>query len=516
MASADACHRPPRTVTLQFDDNALLPLLYGEHDRHLAQIEQRAGVRLASRGNRLTITGSAEAAGIAEARRCARCGSGLERGESLAIAEVEAAMRLAEGEARSPADAPEPRLPLSDLRQIRTRKGAIGPRSVAQSGYMDLLALHEMVFGIGPAGTGKTYLAVAQGVALLMAGRVDRIVLSRPAVEAGERLGFLPGDMKEKVDPYLRPLYDALHDMMPAEQVAAAHRRRRDRDRAAGLHARPYPGPLLRHPGRGAEHHAGPDEDVPDPHGRGDADGHHGRSEPGGPAPGQKSGLVEAISICDDVPGIGFTHFDEQDVVRHPLVGRIVTAYGRAESGRGPPGPVRRAAGAPLGRSWMSPGSSLPDSGFAAAGLSDVEIVFAAPGWRGAVPRAEAMARRAVEAALADQGAFGAISPPAHRRRRDEAPERRIPRQGEGDQRALLPRALCQPDLGDLALSLGVVRREAAAEAPRRHPPTRISSCMACCTCWATTTSSPARPGAWSRPRRASCTGWACPIRGGG
>ncbi|MFN7332377.1 MAG: PhoH family protein, partial [bacterium] len=100
------------------------------------------------------------------------------------------------------------------------RKGAIVPRSAAQAAYIDMLSRNDMVFGIGPAGTGKTYLAVAQGVALLQSGRVDRIVLSRPAVEAGERLGFLPGDMKEKVDPYLRPRYDALHDMLPADQVA--------------------------------------------------------------------------------------------------------------------------------------------------------------------------------------------------------------------------------------------------------------------------------------------------------
>ena len=112
-----------------------------------------------------------------------------------------------------------------------------------------------MVFGVGPAGTGKTYLAVAQAVAMLQAGKVDRIVLSRPAVEAGERLGFLPGDMKEKVDPYLRPLYDALHDMMPAEQVIRRLSQRRDRGGAAGLHARPHAGARLCDPRRGAEHH---------------------------------------------------------------------------------------------------------------------------------------------------------------------------------------------------------------------------------------------------------------------
>jgi phosphate starvation-inducible PhoH-like protein len=318
-----------RTVTLQFDDNALLPLLYGEHDRHLAQIEQRIGVRLASRGNRLTITGSAEASGIAEAA-LRGLWKRLERGEAVGIAEVEAAMRLSEGAARL-SDGAEPRLPLSDLPAIRTRKGAIAPRSQAQTGYMDQLGKHEMVFGVGPAGTGKTYLAVAQGVALLMAGRVDRIVLSRPAVEAGERLGFLPGDMKEKVDPYLRPLYDALHDMMPAEQVArritsgeieiaplAFMRGRTLAHCFAILDEAQNTTPaqikmFLTRMGEGTRMVITGDPsqvDLPN---------------------GQKSGLVEALSVLDGVQGIGVTRFAEQDVVRHPLVGRIVAAYNRAD-----------------------------------------------------------------------------------------------------------------------------------------------------------------------------------------
>jgi hypothetical protein len=136
----------------------------------------------------------------------------LEQGKGVSRGDVDAAIRMMDAD-------PDPRLPLSDLPAIQTRRGAVGPRSPGQTTYMEMLQRHEMVFGIGPAGTGKTYLAVAQAVALLQAGRVDRIVLSRPAVEAGERLGFLPGDLKEKIDPYLRPLYDALHDMMPGDQV---------------------------------------------------------------------------------------------------------------------------------------------------------------------------------------------------------------------------------------------------------------------------------------------------------
>jgi phosphate starvation-inducible protein PhoH and related proteins len=318
-----------RSVTLQFDDNGLLPLLYGEHDRHLARIEQRLGIRLGSRGNRITIAGAAGRTETAEAvlRELWRR---LERGQSVGTAEVEAALRMAEGEAEG-----DPRLPLQDKPEIRTRKGAIAPRTPAQAAYIEMLARQEMVFGVGPAGTGKTYLAVAQGVALLQAGRVDRIVLSRPAVEAGERLGFLPGDMKEKVDPYLRPLYDALHDMLPAEQVARritsgeieiaplAFMRGRTLahcyailDEAQNTTAAQMKMFLTRM-GEGTRMVVTGDPTQVDL-----------------PA-GQRSGLVEALEVLDGVGGIGVTRFDERDVVRHPLVARIVAAYGRADDARG-------------------------------------------------------------------------------------------------------------------------------------------------------------------------------------
>jgi len=332
-----------RSVTLQFEDNALLPLLYGEHDRHLARIEQRCGVRLASRGNRLTITGTAERTTMAE-QVLRGLWRGIERGQAPSASEVEAAIRMAEGEMEQ-----DPRLPLQDIPQIRTKRGAIAPRTPAQSAYMETLAKHEMVFGVGPAGTGKTYLAVAQGVALLQAGRVDRIVLSRPAVEAGERLGFLPGDMKEKVDPYLRPLYDALHDMLPAEQVArrlaageieiaplAFMRGRTLAHCFAILDEAQNTTPaqmkmFLTRMGEGTRMSiTGDPSQVDLPH-------------------GQKSGLVEAISILRDVPGIGFTYFDERDVVRHPLVGRIVSAYGKMDGARPASGDTRgRVAGKEL------------------------------------------------------------------------------------------------------------------------------------------------------------------------
>ncbi len=315
-----------RSVTLSFDDNQLLPLLYGEHDRHLSRIEMRLGVRLGSRGNRLTITGTPERTEVAEAA-LADLWQRLQKGEHVGTAEVEAAMRMAEGVQEA-----DPRLPLQDIPAIRTRKGAIAPRSPAQAAYMDMLARSEMVFGIGPAGTGKTYLAVAQGVALLQAGRVDRIVLSRPAVEAGERLGFLPGDMKEKVDPYLRPLYDALHDMMPAEQV-------KRRMEAGEIEV----APLAFMRGRTLAHcYAILDEaqnTTPAQMkmfltrmGEGSRMVVTGDPTQVDLPPGQSSGLAEALSILDGVEGIAIARFAERDVVRHPLVGRIVAAYGRADA----------------------------------------------------------------------------------------------------------------------------------------------------------------------------------------
>ena len=337
----------PRSVTLGFDDNALLPLLLGEHDRHLARIEQRLGVRLTARGNRVTIFGNPDGAGIAEAV-LKGLWKRLQRGEATGMADVDAALRMADG---APGAAGEdPRLPLADLPAIRTRKGAIAPRSRTQMAYMDCLQRHEMVFGVGPAGTGKTYLAVAQGVALLQAGRVDRIVLSRPAVEAGERLGFLPGDMKEKVDPYLRPLYDALHDMMPAEQVTrrltsgeieiaplAFMRGRTLAHCYAILDEAQNTTPaqmkmFLTRMGEGTRMVITGDPSQVD--------------LPGG----QGSGLVEALAVLDGVDGIGVTRFAETDVVRHPLVGRIVQAYGRADAAgktdtRGNEARPRRARG---------------------------------------------------------------------------------------------------------------------------------------------------------------------------
>lgn len=307
--------------TLTFDDNGLLSVLLGDHDRNLARIEQRLGVRVACRGNRVSISGETnrvEAAEIALSSLYQR----LSRGEAISAAEVDAAARLVD-------PAGDPRLPLSDLPAIRTRKGVVGPRSPGQTAYIELLANHEMVFALGPAGTGKTYLAVAQAVAMLTTGRVDRIVLSRPAVEAGERLGFLPGDMKEKVDPYLRPLYDALQDLLPGDLMT--------RRMAAGeIEIAPLAfmrGRTLAHAfvildeaqnttpvqmkmfltrmGEGTRMVITGDLSQVDlPH-------------------GSRSGLTDALDTLEGVAGIGVARFTANDVVRHPLVARIVEAYDR-------------------------------------------------------------------------------------------------------------------------------------------------------------------------------------------
>ena len=319
-AAKQAAPLSGQAVTLLFNDNALMPQLLGDHDRHLVRLEQGFGVRLACRGNKVAISGAPDRVEAAQAA-LAGLWKRLERGEGVTSGDVDAVIRL-----RSAAD-DDPRLPLSDLPAIRTRRGAVGPRSPGQLAYMEALQRHEMVFALGPAGTGKTYLAVAQAVAMLMAGRVERIVLCRPAVEAGERLGFLPGDLKEKIDPYLRPLYDALHDMMPVDQVLRrlgngeievaplAFMRGRTLAHAfvildeAQNTTEAQMKMFLTRMGEGTRMVITGDLtqiDLP---------------------PGVRSGLRDAVETLEGVAGIGFTRFGTRDVVRHTLVARIVDAY---------------------------------------------------------------------------------------------------------------------------------------------------------------------------------------------
>jgi phosphate starvation-inducible protein PhoH and related proteins len=311
-------------IHLQFEDNRLLPQLFGQHDQNLIRIEEALGVSLVSRGNHLAISGTPEAAATARAVLTGLY-QRLKRGLDVDGGEVDAALRLIGAE-----DGPELNLFGSDSKDgtaIRTARRLISPRSAMQAKYMRLLHDCEMVFGLGPAGTGKTYLAVAVAVAMLSKGSVDRIILSRPAVEAGERLGFLPGDLREKVDPYLRPLYDALHDMLPGDQVVkrltsgeievaplAFMRGRTLSNSFVILDEAQNTTPMqmkmfLTRLGEGSRMAVTGDLtqiDLP---------------------AGQKSGLKDALEAVEGLRGIGIARFGEIDVVRHQLVARIVGAY---------------------------------------------------------------------------------------------------------------------------------------------------------------------------------------------
>ena len=305
---------------LEFDDNRLLPMLFGDFDRHLARMEQALGVSISSRGNSVTITGAPSMAEAARAALESLYGR-LSQGHDVAPADVDAAVRLA----RTGAE------PQARGRILRTPKRHISSRSAGQEAYIRALMDRDLVFGLGPAGTGKTYLAVGMAVSLLTSGRVDRIVLSRPAVEAGERLGFLPGDMRDKIDPYLRPLYDALYDMMPADQA--------DRRLETG---EIEVAPLAFMRGRTLSNaHVILDE----------AQnttpvqmkmfltrlGENARMVVTGdlsqidlPA-GAVCGLRHAARTLKEVEGVGIVNLGVGDVVRHELVSRIVSAYDGAE-----------------------------------------------------------------------------------------------------------------------------------------------------------------------------------------
>ena len=327
-----------RRIELQFDDNALVPMLYGPHDSHLARVESQLGVQLVSRGNRLTIAGPAASVEVARSALDALW-QRLKKGLSVDAGDVDGAVRLAGAAGEADGHAPA-----QDL-HLRTKRRTITPRSPAQAVYLKALTENEMVFGLGPAGTGKTYLAVAQAVTLLLGGEVDRIILSRPAVEAGERLGFLPGDMKEKVDPYLRPLYDALYDMMPADQVVRrmgngeieiaplAFMRGRTLanafvilDEAQNTTPMQMKMLLTRLGDRSRMVITGDlsQTDLPK---------------------GQRSGLQDALDILQHVNGIAFVRFTEADVVRHPLVARIVRAYDAHDRTQSNPGAAQGAPG---------------------------------------------------------------------------------------------------------------------------------------------------------------------------
>jgi phosphate starvation-inducible PhoH-like protein len=320
---------------IEFPDNRLLIDLCGELDRNIVQIEERLGIAIHRRGNHLALHGEAPAR--AEAARVLRGLYGrLEQGRQVTSGEIDAALRMGDVAEEPATVAPARAVPAGGGQmemfgggrlEIRTRRKVVEPRTVTQKAYVQNLFRHELVFGLGPAGTGKTYLAVAVAVAMFIEGAVDRIILSRPAVEAGERLGFLPGDMKDKVDPYMQPLYDALNDFFPSKQVAKmieekqieiaplAFMRGRtlsnayvvldEAQNATTMQMKMF----LTRLGEGSRMAVTGDAtqiDLPR---------------------GVMSGLIEAERILRNVEGVGFTQFTAADVVRHPLVARVIRAY---------------------------------------------------------------------------------------------------------------------------------------------------------------------------------------------
>ncbi len=307
-----------------FDKPQLLGRLFGEFDQNLVAIENRLGVYIAARGNKLQIEG--EAGATARARDVLTgLYNRIVQGQNIDAGAVDAVIAMSseptlDGIIRH--DVAEPPTVM-----IRTRKKTIVPRSATQIRYMEALNRNDIIFALGPAGTGKTYLAVAQAVAQLITGSVDRLILSRPAVEAGERLGFLPGDMKEKVDPYLRPIYDALYDCLPAEQV--------ERRMASG-EIEIAPIAFMR--GRTlAESFIILDEaqnTTPAQmkmfltrFGQNSRMVVCGDPKQSDLPTGHVSGLNDAVAKLEGVEGIEMVRFGVGDVVRHPVVGRIVQAY---------------------------------------------------------------------------------------------------------------------------------------------------------------------------------------------
>ncbi len=333
--SKTAIARPIAQERLAFEDNRLVPLLYGEQNAHLHKIEDAYDVEITSRGNEIVISGASTA--IQNARQILEGLWGkLKQGQTLEPQAVDAAIRFLNehrekssnggGPHRRHDDAPAPALDRDEV-AILTRKKKISPRTPQQAAYIEAMRKYRMVFGVGPAGTGKTYMAVAMAVEMMEAGKVERIILSRPAVEAGERLGFLPGELKEKMDPYMRPLYDALYDTMSGEKVQKkilseeieiaplAYMRGRTLNNAfiildeAQNSTTQQMLMFLTRMGEGSYMVITGDPsqtDLPDRN---------------------QSGLIEAIQVLKNESEMAFVQFSAQDVVRHKLVSKVIQAY---------------------------------------------------------------------------------------------------------------------------------------------------------------------------------------------
>ncbi|MFQ3302705.1 MAG: phosphate starvation-inducible PhoH-like protein [Planktomarina sp.] len=326
---ADDAFTPTATqneTRIEFSDNRLLAELCGEFDRNLTTIETDQSLQIVRRGNLLILVGDTDAC-MQTASILQSLYVRLEQGRHVLPADVTAELRM--NVVGSDAIKTDKQIEMfsGGLIEIKTRKKLVEPRTEAQKAYVQSLFKNELSFGIGPAGTGKTYLAVAVAVSMFITGRVDKIILSRPAVEAGERLGFLPGDMKEKVDPYMQPLYDALNDFLPAKQMAKlmedkaieiaplAFMRGRtlanafvvldEAQNATSMQMKMF----LTRLGEGSRMVITGDRtqiDLPR---------------------GVQSGLADAERLLGAIPKISFNYFTSKDVVRHPLVAAIIDAY---------------------------------------------------------------------------------------------------------------------------------------------------------------------------------------------
>lgn len=311
---------------LDFPDNRLLIDLCGEYDKNLAQVETGSDVQIIRRGNRLVIMGQADARAAA-IEVLGTLYTRLEAGKSVEPADIDRELRMGLAP-RAPSTDESPQSPaVNDVVEIKTRKKLVEPRTDAQKAYTKALFDNELAFGIGPAGTGKTYIAVAVGVSMFIGGHVDKIILSRPAVEAGEKLGYLPGDMKDKVDPYMQPLYDALNDFLPAKQLTKLLEDKRieiaplafmrgrtlsnafvvldEAQNATTMQMKMF----LTRLGEGSRMVITGDRtqiDLPR---------------------GVPSGLADAERLLNSIPSISFNYFTSKDVVRHPLVAAIIEAY---------------------------------------------------------------------------------------------------------------------------------------------------------------------------------------------
>ena len=312
---------------IEFPDNRLLIDLCGAYDQHLAAIEKALDVQIIRRGNQLAILGSA--AGLDEVTEILEAlYQRLEAGRTIEPGDIDRELRM-QGDGENGVDRKVDQLEIfsGEKFEIKTRKKIIEPRTDAQKAYVASLFSNELAFGIGPAGTGKTYLAVAVGVSMFIAGKVDKIILSRPAVEAGEKLGYLPGDMKEKVDPYMQPLYDALDDFIPSKQLARLFEEKQieiaplafmrgrtlsnafvvldEAQNATSMQMKMF----LTRLGEGSRMVITGD-----------------RSQVDLPR-GVTSGLADAERLLHSIEKISFNYFTSKDVVRHPLVAAIIDAY---------------------------------------------------------------------------------------------------------------------------------------------------------------------------------------------